>query len=68
MTARKSQLYGSLFFILQNEPKVVALLARQLSIAEIDGAYYYVLAMALLLTVGGGRLPANDHVYALWAL
>jgi len=38
MTARKSQLYGSLFFILQNEPKVVALLARQLSIAEIDGA------------------------------
>ena len=33
---KKSELYGNLFFLLQSEPKTIALLCRQVSMAEID--------------------------------
>eukprot|EP00730_Choanoeca_flexa_P018391 TRINITY_DN8934_c0_g1_i1.p1 TRINITY_DN8934_c0_g1~~TRINITY_DN8934_c0_g1_i1.p1 ORF type:complete len:926 (+),score=256.63 TRINITY_DN8934_c0_g1_i1:139-2916(+) len=57
MTERKSRQYGALFYILQNEPKVVAQLARQLSISEIDD-----FLQTIMFTLFGHFEPREEHM------
>lgn len=56
MSERQAHLYGNLFFLLQNEPKYIAQLARLLSISEIDGKRSLKLVRRQTkLKMGGGK-------------
>lgn len=53
---KKSELYGNLFFLLQSEPKFIALLCRQVSMAEIDS-----LLQTVMFTIYGNQYEQREE-------
>ncbi|KAI8824293.1 Rho GTPase activation protein [Fimicolochytrium jonesii] len=57
---RKRQLYGNLFFLLQNEPRHIAALARLVSLSEID-----TLLQTVMFTLYGNQYDSREEYLLL---
>lgn len=53
---KKTELYGTLFFLLQSEPKHIALLCRQVSMPEIDS-----LLQTVMFTIYGNQYEQREE-------
>lgn len=53
---KKSELYGNLFFLLQSEPKIIALLCGQVSMGEIDS-----LLQTVMFTIYGNQYEQREE-------
>lgn len=53
---KKSELYGNLFFLLQSEPMIIALLCRQVSMGEIDS-----LLQTVMFTIYGNQYEQREE-------